>query len=111
MKRMSSGSLIGAKSELGAYWVITPVQCDNVRPFVDLTELARRLFVQVSRPLTIAGHHLDAALVPALVHAAGQCAWLLPHHAQANEVKVGLHCLPLVPGNPALRIALVYETE
>jgi len=40
--------------------------------------------------LTAAGHHLDAALVPARVHAAGRCAWLLPHHAQANEGKVRL---------------------
>jgi len=46
------------------------------------------------------------ALVPARVHAAGRGAWLLPYHAQANEGK-GLHYLPLVPGDPALRISPV----
>jgi len=80
---------------------IAPVKRNDVLPFAYLAELARRLFTRVSRPLTVAGHHLDAALVPVRVHAAGRSARLLSYHAQASEGKVGLHCLPLVSGDPA----------
>jgi len=93
----------------GSTGEIAPVKRNDVRPFVNLAELARRLFIHVSRPLTVAGHHLDAALIPARDHAAGR--GLLSYHAQANEGKVGLHCLLLVSGDPALRISPVNQAK
>jgi len=91
-------SLLGAKSWLAAYWGHHTSLVRRCSPF-RRPHRACSSRVQVSQPLDVAGHHLDAALVPARVHAAGRGAWLLPYHAQAND------------GSPALRITLVNETE
>jgi len=66
---------------------IAPVKRNDDRPFVYLAALARRLFIHVSRPLTVAGHHLDAALVPARVQAMGIYGLIIYFGALAGGMK------------------------